>query len=153
MDTKHKEKTNPNKLKPEEYSSSQMLGAARAYLKAAKLCNDPPVKQMGWVHPLLVPMATNLAFSIELLLKTVLNGFNSPIKGHNLFELFESLPEEAKKNIIGLDDKQDFLLILKQNSCLFEEWRYIYERQPRSINISFLFDFAERLSCYAEQLF
>lgn len=143
--------TSYSKLRSEKYDTRQMLGVARAFLKAAKLCNEPPIKQVGWVHPLLVPIVTNLAFSCELLLKTLLTGHNSPKEGHNLLELFESLPEEAKNDIIGPDDKEDFTLILNQNACLFKEWRYIYERQPRSININFLFDFAERLSCYANQ--
>lgn len=146
-----KQNANPNKLKPEEYNTNQILSVARAFLKVAKLCNNPPLEQVGWVHPLLVPMVTNLALSCELFLKTVLNEHKSPKEGHNLLILFESLPEEIKEDIIGPNDHQDFILKLRQNACLFEEWRYIYERQPRSINISFLFNLAERLSCYAEQ--
>lgn len=151
MGTKKIKKEDHNKLKPEEYNTNQMLGVARAFLKAAKLCNKQPIEQMCWSHSLLVPIVINLSLSCELFLKTVLNAHNSSKEGHNLLQLFESLPEEVRKDIIGQNDRQDFILKLNQNSCLFEEWRYVYERQPRSINITFLFDFAERLSCYAEQ--
>lgn len=154
MGTKDKENEYPNKPKLKEYNTNLMLTTARSFLMAAKRCNEPPLEQMGWSHPLLVPIVTNIAFSCELFLKTILNEYDlSPKHEHNLLKLFEALPKEAKNNIIGSNDNQDFILKLKQNSYLFKEWRYIYEHHLRSINISFLFDFAERLSCYAEQFF
>lgn len=149
---KKTENNDTNKLKPEEYNPNQMLGTARAFLKAAKRCNEPSFQQLGWSHPLLVPIVTNVSFSCELFLKTILREINTPQKEHDLFKLFETLPEEIKNDIIGLDDNQEFILNLKQTSCLFEKWRYIYEYHLHSLNITFLFNFAERLSIYAEQL-
>ncbi len=148
---KKKGNDDPNKLKPEEYSTKQMLSAAKAFLKAAKLCNEPSYKQIGWAHPLIVPIVTNISFACELFLKTLLEINNTLHREHDLLKLFKFLPEEARKNIVGSDDYDDFISKLEQNSGLFEEWRYIYESQVRSIDISFLFDLAERMSCIANQ--
>ena len=141
-----------NKIKPGEYNTRQMMGTARAFLNAAKRCNDPPVQQLGWSHPLIVPIITNAAFACELFLKTLLKKHSSLKQGHNLLELFQSIPEETKNEIIGSNDSQEFIEELNQISCLFEEWRYIYENQLRSLNLRFLFDFAERLSYCAGKI-
>lgn len=149
---KKNENNDPNKLKPEEYNVYQMLNTATAFLNAAKRCNEPSFQQLGWSHPLLVPIVTNVALSCELFLKTILRENNASKKEHNLLKLFESLPEGTRRDIIGSNNYQDFISKLNQNSCLFQEWRYIYEYHLRSLNISFLFDFAERLSNYVERL-
>ncbi len=152
MTMKKNEKDDPNKLKTEEYNTIQMLCTAGAFLQSAKRCNEPSFLQLGWSHPLLVPIVTNLALSCEIFLKTILRENSTPEKGHNLLKLFESLPEETKKDIVDSSDSQEFISQLNQNSCLFVEWRYIYEHHLRSLSISFLFDFAERLSNYTKQL-
>lgn len=110
----------PNKLKPEEHNTRQMLGVAKTFLMCAKKCNEPPAQQHGWTHPLLIPIITNAAFSCELFLKTLLAKHNIPKKKHKLDELFEALPEDIKKEIIGFNDRKnilDFFLILRKG-CL-----------------------------------
>jgi len=136
----------PGKLKTDEYNPTQMRNVAKAFLLAAKRCNEPPVKQVGWSQPLLIPIVTNLAFACELFLKTLLQKSGSPKGGHNLLDLFNSLPEEIQNEITGLNKSQEFVIELKQISRLFEEWRYIYEHHLKSLNFSFLLEFAERLS-------
>ncbi len=143
-------KDNPNKRKPEEFSTTQMFFTAKAFLSAAKRCNEPSFKELGWAHHLIVPIVTNVSFSCELFLKTILREENKFPREHNLHKLFVMLSEKTQKDIIGEDDNEEFISILIQNSCLFEEWRYIYEYHLRSLNISFLFDFAERLSVYTD---
>lgn len=86
----------PNKIKLEECNTTQMLDTARAFLKAAKRCNEPSFQQLGWAHPLLVPIVTNISLSCELFLKTILRKINTSQKGHDLLKLFETLPEETK---------------------------------------------------------
>mgnify|MGYP000631005449 CR=1 FL=1 len=148
MSANKKRKDDPNKLKPEEYNEKQMLITARAFLKAANRCNEPSYKEIGWAHPLIIPIVVNISFACELFMKTLLKiSDDKLIGGHDLSKLFCSLPEKIQNDIIGSDDCDRFALYLKQNSCLFEEWRYIYENQPRSINLDFLFSFAEKMSC------
>lgn len=139
--------------KSEEYSAIQMLGTARAFLMAARKCSEPGIQQLGWSHASLIPVVTNMAFSCELFLKAILKEANSPERGHNLLKLYDALPADVKRDITGLDNEQDFLSEIDHIACLFEEWRYIYEYNLHSLNFSFLSDFAERLSTYAQKKF
>lgn len=134
-------------MKPEEYNEKQMLGTARAFFKAANKCNEPSYKEIGWVHPLLIPIVVNISLACELLMKTLMKVNDRPLIGeHNLSILFNALPEKVRNEIIGSDDCDTFTFCLKQNSCFFEEWQYIYENQLRSINLNFLFSLTEKMS-------
>jgi len=136
-----------NKIKIEEYNPRQMAYTAKAFLASAKKCNsNPSVELIAWAHPLLIPIVTNTAFACELFLKALLQNSKTLKGGHNLLELFQSLPEEIKRDIIGSRNSTHFFEELTRISCLFEEWRYIYERQLTSLNFRFLLDFAEDLS-------
>ena len=53
-----------------------MLDTARVFLMAATRCNEPPVQQVGWSHPLLIAIVTNAAFSCELFLKAILKEYS-----------------------------------------------------------------------------
>ncbi|MDN0032388.1 hypothetical protein QVN85_05685 [Oscillibacter valericigenes] len=148
MSENKKLKEDHGKLKPEEYNEKQMLAIARAFFKAANKCNEPSYKEMGWTHPLLIPIVVNISFACELFIKALLKINDLSIKReHDLSKLFCSLPETVRNEIIGSDDRDKFTFRLKQNSCLFEDWRYIFENQPRSIDLDFLFAFAEKMSC------
>ncbi len=149
-----KEKTGDiNKINPEEYNPRQMMNTANTFLSAAKKCNnDPSVELIGWSHPLLVPIVTNTAFACELFLKALLQKSKMLKGGHNLLDLFQDLPDELKSNIIGPQDSNLFIEELTRVSCLFEEWRYIYERQLTSLNFRFLLDFAEGLSTITNKI-
>ncbi|MFV0240913.1 MAG: hypothetical protein ACK5H4_12855 [Lacrimispora sphenoides] len=115
-------KENPNKLKPEEYNEKQMLDTARAFFKAAKMCNEPSYKEMGWVHPLLIPIVVNISLACELFMKTLMKINDGTLIGeHNLLKLFNALPEKVRSDVIGSDDCDTFTFCLKQNACLFEE--------------------------------
>lgn len=144
-------KNNPNKLSIEEFSTIQMFNLANAFIAAANRCNEPKIEQTGWMHPLLVPIVTNVSFSCELLFKTILKVHNISAHHHDLYKLFELLPKEVQNEIIGKDDIESFTENLKQNANLFEQWRYLYEISLQSINVRFLFNLAERLSAYITQ--
>lgn len=58
-----------DELTPEQYNPTQMLGAAKAFLSAVEKCNDPPVKELGWIHPRLVPIVVNAVFACGASLK------------------------------------------------------------------------------------
>ncbi|WP_313133242.1 hypothetical protein [Anaerocolumna sp.] len=145
------EKNNPNKLSFEEFSTIQMFNLANAFIAAANRCNEPQIEQIGWMHPLLVPIVTNVSFSCELFFKTILRNHNIPAHHHDLYKLFKLLPKEVQNEIIDKDDYESFTVNLKQNSSLFEQWRYLYESSLQSLNVRFLFDLAKRLSAYITQ--
>lgn len=142
---KHEE--NINKIKPENYSPRQIMNTANSFLAAVHMCNkNPTVEMVGWGHPLIVPIVTNAAFACELFLKALLQKNNRLKSSHRLLDLFQALPGEIKDDIISLKDGELFIKELTKISCLFEEWRYIYERQLISLNFKFLVNFAEELS-------
>lgn len=80
------------------------------------------------------PAIVNLAFSIELFLKTVYmleNKAKAP-KKHKFTDLYEKLTFQSKEEIRdGFDRKRtgekEFCFLLSYYSNLFEEWRYAYE--------------------------
>lgn len=93
-----------------------------------------------------------LYLHVELLLKTILQKHDLLRNEHNLLGLFNYLPKDAKNEIISLDDCGTFIKELSSISCLFEEWRYIYEYYLSSINLSFLLESANRLYIYTAEL-
>ena len=142
------------KLKVDEYNTRQMYFIASEFLYAAKRCNEPEVKEIGWSQPFLVPIIVNLAFSCEIFIKTILRNknLNIPKSKHELFTLFERLPVDTKNEIIGLNDHSNFYSELKSISYTFAKWRYIYEYPLPSINFGFLFEFAEKLNTHTEKM-
>lgn len=98
-----------------------------------------------------IPIIVNLAFSIELFLKSMLD---SPW-GHDLEKLFMQIDDNEKKAILQLTIKQaqqlepdfkesDFWDSLRRNKLAFEDWRYFYQR-GKNANIFFLLSFATAL--------
>lgn len=144
---------NVNKIKPENYNLKQIMYTGNSFLDAAKKCNDTPtVEVIGWSHPLTIPIITNTAFACELFLKAMLQKNNITVKSHKLIDLFDKLPKDVKNNIIGTREDKIFIDELNSISSVFEEWRYIYERQPTSLNYQFLMKFAEELSSITEKV-
>ncbi len=98
-----------------------------------------------------IPIIVNLAFSIELFLKSMLD---SPW-GHDLEKLFMQIDDNEKNAILQLTIKQaqqlepdfkesDFWDSLRRNKLAFEDWRYFYQR-GKNANIFFLLSFATAL--------
>ena len=98
-----------------------------------------------------IPIIVNLAFSIELFLKSMLD---SPW-GHDLEKLFMQIDDNEKNAILQLTIKQaqqlepdfkesDFGDSLRRNKLAFEDWRYFYQR-GKNANIFFLLSFATAL--------
>ncbi len=144
--TKNNKKRYNNNKKPKDYDYRQIKELGKAFLDTAKKCNNPKIEFTGWTHPLLVPIITNMAFSCELFLKAILKHDNKEIKTHNLKELFNNLPEDIKNKIMKSQNEEDFMAKLENISNLFEEWRYLYERYPNSVEYNFLCYFSEKLS-------
>lgn len=92
-----------------------------------------------------IPAIVNLAFSIELFLKCMLD---EKVRGHDLNKLFHSLPDNDRNAIMQLTithmktwgfecDEKDFWNYLDKNKLVFKEWRYFYQR-GKTVNIVFL---------------
>lgn len=98
----------------------------------------------------------NMAFSIELFLKTILyyEEKNSNFREHNLFKLFDKLSDETKNKIkttIIIDnDTAPFETILDEASEVFQYVRYCNEKIGSVVNISFLYNFATVLEEYCK---
>ncbi len=98
-----------------------------------------------------IPIIVNLAFSIELFLKSMLE---NPW-GHDLEKLFMKINDNERNAILQLTIKQaqqyepdfkesDFWDSLKRNKVAFEDWRYFYQR-GKNADIFFLLSFATAL--------
>lgn len=98
-----------------------------------------------------IPIIVNLAFSIELYLKCMLE----KSWGHDLEELFLKIDENERNAILQITLKQvqqvepdfkesDFWDCLKRNKVAFEDWRYFYQRGKHA-DVFFLFSFATTL--------
>lgn len=98
-----------------------------------------------------IPIIVNLAFSIELFLKSMLE---NPW-GHDLDDLFMKINDNERNAILQLTIKQvqklepdfkesDFWDCLERNKVAFEDWRYFYQR-GKNADIFFLLSFATAL--------
>lgn len=81
-----------------------------------------------------IPAIVNAAFACELYLKSIIN---KKVRTHNLLELFKLLDidiqalieQEVNGNLQNLNRNYSFKLYLEKASCVFEDWRYIYEEK------------------------
>lgn len=72
--------------------------------------------------------------------------------GHDLFEIFNALPDEIKEAILNGKEKVAFYQHLVQISDVFKKWRFIYEREISSIDFGFLMNFGNELSIIASKM-
>ena len=98
-----------------------------------------------------IPIIVNLAFSIELFLKSMLDN----VRGHDLEILFSKIDDNERNAILQLTIKQvqqlepdfqeaDFWDCLRRNKVAFEDWRYFYQR-GKNADIFFLLSFSTAL--------
>lgn len=105
------------------------------------------------------PICTNIAFSCELFLKSIL--FEKEIdcrKEHDLYKLYNLLPTENKKVIKKLHksgniNKQSFELNLKEVGKAFVVLRYAYEKKRIAYNLQFLMELIIALDEYCISIF
>lgn len=130
----------------EEYDCKQIAMLGKSFLDAAKTCNNPKMQEVGWSHHLTVPIITNMSFACELFLKAILkhDGIQQK-KIHKLDGLFNELRDDRKREIVGSENAEEFMIKLSNISNLFEKWRYIYERYPSSVEYNFLYELSDRL--------
>ena len=90
------------------------------------------------VFPLRSAVVT-LAFSIELYLKYLAaKTLGQPGKGHDLSELYRSLPQSVR-DLVNTHYKHSRPIgdVLEAHKDAFIEWRYIYEKQHGSFALDF----------------
>jgi hypothetical protein len=122
--------------------------SARAFWLAANQNMD---SGPGQFQKLLVPGVVCAAFSAELGIKAMLLPNGSVPRTHNLKKLFLKLPQASQDRIIPQcsDTCEEFLASLGGVANAFEDWRYIYESASPSLDIGFLFEFADAVHVVA----
>jgi len=74
-------------------------------------------------HSIGSPTITNYAFSVELALKTIhVLSRKTELRGHDLKELFDALPEDIRANLPHLQE------CVGEMARYFEDWRYAFEK-------------------------
>ncbi|MBU9175903.1 hypothetical protein [Burkholderia gladioli] len=84
------------------------------------------------------PFVVNIAFAIEIYLKTLSQIHGASLNGHDLLRLFNALPAAARAAIDAvvpaataqyvLDGRPTVEDCLEQLNGVFVEWRYLYEK-------------------------
>ncbi|EIF8963247.1 hypothetical protein CGI03_23965 [Vibrio parahaemolyticus] len=95
------------------------------------------------------------AFSSEVGLKLILKKCGIEKKGHDLFNLYRSLPKHYQIQIAEGSGYQseDFNHELKKARSAFVEWRYIYEKDSVEVmNVWFLGKLAKSINYLANRL-
>jgi hypothetical protein len=93
-----------------------------------------------------VPFVVNAVFALELYLKTFAKLHSLSLRGHDLLNLFDSLPAAAIESLrseiamaaihsrwkCGISEIADFRNSLQAMRNAFSEWRYLHEKDPSS---------------------
>lgn len=104
-------------------------------------------------------ICSNIAFSCELFFKSILlkNEIDCR-KEHDLYKLYELMPNKDKNNIKELHKsgnikKEEFELSLKEIGKAFIVLRYSYERKRMAYNLQFLIELIMALDEYCIDIF
>ena len=136
-----------NRLPENEYNPAMALCAADTFFCAAERCNENrhiTNEKFEWLP---VPAIVNMAFACELYMKSILILNTETSKEHNLNELYHTLPPKIKEKIQQKfnSDTPYFQESLNKVADCFEECRYLYEYETLTVNLPFLWRFAEVL--------
>jgi hypothetical protein len=91
-----------------------------------------PANGMG-----VAPFVVNSAFALELYLKAIGQLHGRAMRGHDLLDLFDGLPPDAKNALhqnfaksewqCGIVELAEFRMVLEDLRSTFVHWRYLYE--------------------------
>lgn len=144
-----------DKLSKKDYDPIKVLQIADSFYLAAERCGEyRPIAPNSW-QMLSVPKTTNRAFACELYLKSILFSMKNFISGHNLYNLWESLPADIQMEIkkeCPCAPNTTFEESLSSIKLSFKEWRYIFEYREHSIEETFLYYFAMTLKKFAYEI-
>ena len=104
--------------------------------------------------PNISPVVINGAFAIELILKFIIKSFNEDTNvrdyNHNISKMVKDIKEEYKINIFEYLKQSEYEekeiwdeLQALDNICI--SWRYVFQKEARSINLSFFSDLLNKL--------
>ena len=136
--------------------STDQLALCKSFYELASVYYD--VARHTFLRPEWMPVTlSNVAFSCELFLKSLLYGFGIDFKKiHGLKNLFELLPQSEQsyiENNIAIENRNvEFQLCLKEQNEAFPEYRYMCEAKAITGNPLFLFAFADILKFVYESL-
>lgn len=117
------------------------LEDARQYYKATLILDEA---QEG--KEFFPPVLMNAAFACELFCKAMLYKLNDEeVRGHNLKELYDNLPDKVKLQIDKKMTGSRFEKSLTDCGELFEVCRYRYEFEIRSMHYGFMLDYMKTL--------
>ena len=130
----------------------------KAYNDNIKKINNNPEEA---VYGLIVAIV-NLAFSIELCLKTFIDETESKKCKHDLKKLFNMIDETYQKELIkaiikqfsqfgSVIDEQTFWEYLDNNKNAFEHWRYYYQNNDNA-DVTFLYSMATVLKNFVSKI-
>jgi hypothetical protein len=120
---------------------SQLSG----FTDASKILKELYNKDINKFASLVFPDVVLTAFACEIAIKGIYNcEYKHNLKSHDLLYLFNKLDEATRKEIKqGINE---FDSLLEQNKDIFNEWRYIYEKEGKKhVGIQFLDNFLKAL--------
>lgn len=120
---------------------------------AERAVGDKTIEKEGWMRQNIIPEIVNRAFACEIFLKAMLTYKNIKFKrNHNLFELWKKLSKELSNKVEGeiyecieLEESVSLDDLINKIANAFNEWRYIYEENLKSVNLGFLKIFNDSL--------
>ncbi|BAJ02399.1 hypothetical protein SVI_2428 [Shewanella violacea DSS12] len=123
-----------------------MFKQARSFAKIAKDIHSKSLFKPPFDHEASAPFVVNSAFACEMYLKALQSVYGEPEGIHNLSQLFKHLPNKLKDKVnkltkeksitFQLNNKTLFKDHLKTISNAFIDWRYIYEKDSATVNLS-----------------
>lgn len=118
---------------------------SRAFLLAARRCNEFRPLPSGYQQFLFVPSVVLYGFAIEVGFKALaLHASGAAPRGHDLDALFRALPSDVRARIkaeaSATSPSSDayFDRDLATVADAFEVWRYIHEKHPVDTDLGFL---------------
>ena len=124
--------------------------------RASQRCSEQRQITGEKYEMLVQPAIVSLAFAVELYLKAIiLKGSGKPGRGHDLKELFGTIPSPDRADILAkfveIDlGEHDFQAELSDAALTFNSWRYAHEVISISSRIIFLSRFAHALLRHGE---
>lgn len=120
------------------FSQAASFAASASLLMKNIQIDKPGANQFG------TPFVVNMAFAIELYLKTLACIHGKSLPGHDLLKLYNAMPTSARhaaeehmtqgREMYRLASTVTFASALSKSRNAFVEWRYSYERdRPTSI--------------------
>ncbi len=129
------------------FDPTRIQYSGRSFLAGANRCFEKRPLPDGKFEMPLQAAVVCLAFGVELCLKALLAREQKKATGHKLLALFNKLSTASQEEIAS-----DLSLTLHDTrqkvgaiSSVFEEWRYVYEKEELKLDLDFLRNFAAKV--------